>query len=173
MAKLDSDARTNSNSAPVAVWPRVCRLQNGRYVEASRDFPTYYDNTILPSLDNAISEMRQTVAEQQRVPKPTPGSKYGTQAQIDVTWREPERGLATYTMIRDKVLRVLGRDSNAGLAEAREWMKSSDPELVQDAVVVLRDMGGHPQDLAGAKAALIRLEPYQADLQDFIDKQKP
>ncbi len=165
MAKLDSESRPNSNFAPVAVWPQVCRLQNGHYVEASRDFPRYYDDTILPPLEKAMSEMRQGVAEQQREPKPTPGPKYGTQEQVDATWREPERRLAAYVMIRDKILRVLGRDPNAGLAEAREWMKSPDPELAEDAVVVLKDMGGHPQDLAAAKIALIRLEPWQAEME--------
>ena len=75
-------------------------------------------------------------------------------------------------MERDKILRVLGRDPEAGLADAREWMKSSDPELVEDAVVVLRDMGGHEQDLSAAKGALIRLDPSQAELQNDIDKIK-
>ncbi len=92
---------------------------------------------------------------------------------VDVEWFAAGRALAVAVMERDKILRVLGRDPDAGLAEAREWMKSPDPELAEDAVVVLRDMGGHPQDLAAAKRALIHLDPSEAELQDFIDKQKP
>ena len=75
-------------------------------------------------------------------------------------------------MERDKILRVLGRDPNAGLAEAREWLKSPDRELVVDAIVALRDMEGHPQDLAAAKRALIHLDPSEAWEQDYIDKQQ-
>jgi len=84
---------------------------------------------------------------------------------VDDAWFHPGRLLAAAVMERDKILRVLGRDPEAGLAEAREWMKRPDPELAEDAVVVLRDMGGHPQDLAAAKIALIRLEPWQAEME--------
>jgi len=52
-------------------------------------------------------------------------------------------------------------------------MKSPDPELVEDAVVVFRDMGKHTQDLAAAKRALRNLDPSAAELQDFTDTQKP
>ncbi len=87
------------------------------------------------------------------------------QQQVDVEWFAAGRALAVAVMERDKILRVLGRDPNAGLAEAREWMKSPDPELVEDAVVVVKDMGGHQQDLETAKGALFRVRPWKAKLE--------
>jgi hypothetical protein len=62
--------------------------------------------------------------------------------------------VAGLTMERDKILRVIGRDPDAGFEQAREWMSSPDPVLVQDAVTVLTDIGGHEADSSAAKAAL-------------------
>ena len=152
---LDSEARTPSNSTPVAYWPQVYRLENGRYVEASHNFPRYYDTEILPEVEKRVSEMREEVAKFQSEPMPTPGLTPGDQYRVDVMRFLPARRLAEAVMTRDKILRVLGRDPNAGLAQAREWMKSPDRELVVDAIVVLRDMGRHPEDLAAAKGTLI------------------
>jgi hypothetical protein len=56
----------------------------------------------------------------------------------------------------DKILRVIGRYPEAGLPQAREWMNSSDPALVQDAATVFTDIGGHEADLRAANAALRR-----------------
>jgi len=66
-------------------------------------------------------------------------------------------------MQKDKILRVLGRNPNAGLAEAREWVKSDDSGLVQDAVDTLEDIGGHEQELNPAKTTLLRLEPWRTE----------
>ena len=57
-------------------------------------------------------------------------------------------------MARDKVLRVIGRDPNAGLAQAREWMASSDPVVVDDAKAVFEDIGGRVEDVRAATVAL-------------------
>jgi len=66
------------------------------------------------------------------------------------------RYLAALTMGRDKILRVLGRDPTAGLAQAREWVKSDDPILVEDGKRVLDDMGGHDEEVRAAMLALKR-----------------
>jgi hypothetical protein len=42
------------------------------------------------------------------------------------------------------------------LAQAREWMASSDPVLVDDAKVVFEDIGGREEDVRAAKLALER-----------------
>ena len=130
---------------PSATWPKVYRLQNGSYVEASRDFPNFYDTEVLPQLEKDIGKARGLLAAQQA--KPPPGDPY------DAEWRATPRWLAALLMERGKILRMLGRDSAAGLAEAREWMKTPDPELVIDAAVVLNDMGGHEKELRAAKLA--------------------
>jgi len=110
---------------PTAMWPQVYRLQNGSYVEASRDFPSFYDTEVLPQLEHDIGKARESPRDQ-----------------------------AVLVMERDKILRVLGRDPNAGLAQAREWVKSPDSRLVADARVVFDDIGGHEQELNAAKLRL-------------------
>jgi hypothetical protein len=160
---VDTDDRISTLPAPVAEWPQVYRLQNGRYVEASREFPRFYDSEILPELEKGMSEARQDVAAQHGKPKPTPGPQF---IQQKGDWPLPPRALAAGVMERDKILRVLGRDPEAGLSQAWEWVKSDDPYLVQDAVDTLEDIGGHEQELNAAKTTLKNVEQHalSADL---------
>jgi hypothetical protein len=136
---------------PSGMWPQVYRLRDGKYVEASRDFPSFYEKQILPQLDQAIIKARQEVA----APRQTavPGDQQGE-------YDRPERYLAALIMARDKILRVIGRDPTAGLAQAREWMASSDPVLVDDAKAVFEDIGGHEGDVRAATVALERASEH-------------
>ena len=113
------------------LWPVVYRLENGKYVEASRDFPKFYDEEVLPTLDKEI-------AEDQR-----PDTN------------DPEN-LAGLLMERFKILRVLGRDPTAGLKEAYGWMKSNDPDLLQDAAVTFSEIDGYEADARAADEARSR-----------------
>jgi hypothetical protein len=115
---------------PNGRWPQVYRLRNGQYVEASRDFPKFYENKILPELDKAMAKAPEE--------------------------QSPTRYLAALIMCRDKILRVIGRDPTAGLTQARQWMTSPDPILVDDAKSVFQDIGGHEDDVRAAKVALDR-----------------
>jgi len=142
-------------------WPQVNRFENGAWVDASRDFPKFYDNEVLPQLDKDIDEARENAAKHQGEPGPAPGDPFFREAER--AWRQPQRDLADLLMERDKILRVLGRDPDAGLANAREWVKSDDPELVRDALDVFDDTGGHEQELKAAKSALILLDPSEAE----------
>lgn len=141
--------RQRTKFIPDACWPQVYRLRNGKYVEASRDFPGFYTKQILPQLDEAIikacEDVKNVPAEKA---KPHPGI-----GPDDDWWNRPARYLAALIMARDQILRVLGRDPTAGLAQAREWMKSPDPVLVDDAESVFMDIGGHQQDVQAAKLA--------------------
>ncbi len=69
-----------------------------------------------------------------------------------------ERTLAALTMCRDKILRVLGRDPNAGLAQAHEWMTSADPvsRLTMRGFVFGGISEGYVADVRGAKPASAR-----------------
>jgi hypothetical protein len=140
-----------------AYWRQILRLQNGTWVDASRDFPKFYDTEVLPQLEKDISEAREEVAKYQNDPKPVPGPDFAAEERA---WRRPQRHLAALLMRKDKILRVLGRDPNAGLAEAREWVKSDDPELVRDGVYTLEDIGGHEQELNAAKSTLESVEQH-------------
>lgn len=113
-------------------WPVVYRLENDKYVEASRDFPKFYDEEVLPQLDKEI-------AEDQRPDTNDPES------------------LAGLLMERFKILRVLGRDPTAGLKQAYGWMNSNDPDLLQDAAVTFSEIGGHEADARAADEARTRM----------------
>ncbi len=147
-----------------AAWPQILSLQNGNWVDASREFPKFYDTEVLPRLDKDIDEARENVAKHQGEPRPIPGPLFELSER---GWRKPQRHLASLLMRKDKILRMLGRDPNAGLAEAREWVKSDDPHLVRDAVAVLEDIGGHEQELNAAKTTLKSVEQH-ASLADRL-----
>ena len=107
------------------MWPAVYRQKDGQYVEASSEFPTFYESQVLPKLEKKIAEVRENTGK-------------GLATQHD---------LAVAIMTRDKVLRVIGRDPSAGESDAREWMASEDPELRCDAAAVLGDIGAHQAEL--------------------------
>jgi len=113
------------------VWPAVYKLKNGSYVEASSEFGSFYDTEILPDLLKDIAEARvkarRSVAY---VPK-----------------------LISWTLEKDKILRVLGRDPTAGLDEARGWVGSDNPNLASAGNAVLREISGQA-DKAGREKEL-------------------
>lgn len=158
IGSLDTTGATWGNAlTPVATWPMVFRLRGDRYVEASRDFPSLYDREILPPLEKEIGEAAKSAHSNLRKPLPALDSERAENL------RSSERHLAVLVMERDKILRVLGRDPNAGLDHAREWLKSDDPQLVGYAVTTLEEIGGHEQELRASKSALMRLDPTQAN----------
>jgi hypothetical protein len=121
------------------VWPAVYRLENGKYIEASRDFPNYYDTEVLPQASQGIREAKA------RMP------------------REPfqQQTVAVAEMMTAKVLRVLGRDPVAGLNQAYQWMNSDDPQLMQCAIATFSDIGGHDKEVRELRHALPAAEMRQ------------
>jgi hypothetical protein len=112
------DGANYEGITPEPVWPQVYRLENGKYVEASQDFPKFYDNEILPDLDKEISKEQGD---------------------------DDQETAATRITEKDKILRVLRRDPVAGLDHAREWMKSDDMHLVFDAAETFQDRPLRPK----------------------------
>jgi len=49
--KLELILDTSLGVEEEAYWPQILRLQNGSWVDASRDFPKFYDNEVLPRLE--------------------------------------------------------------------------------------------------------------------------
>jgi len=136
---LDLAGRRSAGS-PTPEWPEVYRLQGEKYVPASKDFPAYYDSEVLPKLDKEIAEPRS----------PDQAAEYYYDAKI-----------AALEMQRDKILRVLGRDPDAGLQEARRWAASDNPALISDAVDVFRDIPGHEAEVSAAEQAEKRALRYR------------
>lgn len=94
-------------SDSATLYPTVYRLRDGRYVEASRDFPKFYDTQVLPKLDREISEANSRPA---RTVTPPDIDEAATENGSD----EPTENLTLLRMKRDKILRMLGRDPGAG-----------------------------------------------------------
>jgi len=88
-------SRRRTKFIPDGEWPQVYRLRDGKYVEASRDFPGFYEKQILPMLDRAITQTRKDVATPK--PSPVPGIYDGSQND-----QQSERYLAALIMARDK-----------------------------------------------------------------------
>jgi DNA-directed RNA polymerase specialized sigma subunit len=122
-------------------WPAVYRLKNGKYVEASRDFPSFYISEVLPQLNQQIHEAEARIS------------------------REPfqQETVAVLEMEKNKILRVLGRDSSAGLQQAYEWMYSDDTQVLQCAIATFADIGGHETELRIARQALPAAELHQME----------
>jgi hypothetical protein len=137
---------------PGGMWPRIYRLRDEQYVEASRDFSAFYDKTIFPMINASMANAHKRITELAEQ-KAKPGTN---DSQNDDYRQIATRTLAGVTMCRDKILRVLGRDPNAGLAQAREWMTSPDPVMVDNARVVFQDIGGHDEEVRAAKLATER-----------------
>jgi hypothetical protein len=94
---------TGDRSSPIAIWPKVYRLQDGKYVDASHDFAKFYDTQGLPELDSEIAEAReQATREAQEMPG------------APLKDRKEQQWLIALTATRDKILQVLGRDPKAG-----------------------------------------------------------
>jgi hypothetical protein len=120
--------------AAIATWPAVYRLENGKYVEASRDFPQFYDEQVLPRLEERITDDQSK-----------PGRGY-------------RHLVAVAILERDKILRVLGRNPAAGLNQAHKWMNTDDPYLLLDAEAALKDIGGHQEEVKAAELAYTRAD---------------
>ena len=110
-------------------WPMVYRLNKGQYVEASRDFPDFYEKEVLPGLDEQIAKLQGGSAVESH----------------NKTMRA-----VLLKMERNKILRAIGRDPTAGLQDAREWMKSDDPEVLQAAGATFQSIGGHEDEMHAA-----------------------
>jgi hypothetical protein len=59
-------------------------------------------------------------------------------------------------MVKDKLLRVLGRDPKAGLQNADVWMDSDNPEFLLYAIATFGAIGGHDSDIRTARTAQSR-----------------
>jgi hypothetical protein len=116
------------STAETSTWPAVYRLENGKYVEASSEFPRYYDDKVLPQLNKEINDARAKVP----------------------TGLANDASVALPMMVKDKILRITGHDPTAGLQQAYQWMNSDDPRLLQDAAATFQDIGGHEQEKRAA-----------------------
>jgi hypothetical protein len=108
---------------PLAVWTAVFRFDGDRWTDQSARFPRFYDERVLPDLERRLV-----------VPK------------VDDESNVHEKDVLTIE--RDKILRVLGRSSAAGLDSALQWARSADPVRRVLSISVLSEIGGLAADSA-------------------------
>jgi hypothetical protein len=152
---------------PLIQWPKVYRWQDGRYIEASSDFTTFYDKEVLSPLEERIAAVQRKVdSESEAVASgETVRNEYHTLQEIE-SHMSPEQAravddleqLALAQSLRDHILLVLGRGlTPAQEKEAREWLKSPDHMLLEDAETTFRQMGGHEAEVLEAQQAKLRM----------------
>jgi len=133
------------STAATTTYPAVYRLENGKYVEASRDFPGFYEDKALPKVTREIEDTHRDI------------DKIGTSASpLELQAKQSLQGkLADLITERDKILRLTGREPTAGLEDARKWMSSDNPDLLQDAALTFEEIGGHQDEARAAGEAYL------------------
>jgi hypothetical protein len=147
---------------PLAQWPEVYRWQDGHYIEASREFPGFYDKEVLSPLEEKISTL------QKKLDTEAEAKASGEAVMKEYHWYEPDiehhtspeqahavrdsEHLAVLQSLRNHILLALGRWLTAEEEkEPREWLKSSNETLVWYAEDAFEDMGGHESEVREAK----------------------
>ena len=160
---------------PLGELPSVYRLQGGQYVEASRDFPNFFDEEVLPAMEKEIAALQKKTDSEIEARSSAEAllrqSDRVEAGEVDSRW-SPEQlvalhdveRLANLKLLRYKILREIGRDpSGDEEKQAREWMKSPDLEVVYDAQVAIKDVGGHAAEVREAREAMLRIERRPSD----------
>jgi hypothetical protein len=153
---------------PLTQWPMVYRWQDGHYVEASREFPGFYDKEVLSPLEEKISTLQkkldsesEAVASEEAVMKEyhwiQPDiNKHTSPGQAEAV--QDLEHLALLQRLRDHILLVLGRGlTPEQVKEAREWLKSPDYMILDDARWNFEEMGGHEAEVRQAQQAQSRM----------------
>ncbi len=110
-----------AGAGAMATWHAVYALDSqGQYVERSAGFRTFYEQRELPLVESKI------VAAKENPEGLEPGEATNLVQALEVE--------------RDKIYRVLGRDSRAGMSSALEWAKSGDRVSRILALGVLEDI---------------------------------
>ncbi len=120
------------NTAATFTWPVIYRLEKGKYAEASRDFPQFYEDQVLPKLEAQIRAYQ---------------SKRG-QGNQDMA--------AVLIFEKNRILHMLGRNPAAGLQEAQQWINTDDPFLLLAATATFNDIPGHGEEAKAARAGYDR-----------------
>lgn len=117
------------------IWTAVYRWRNQKFIRCDSEFRNFYKDQLLP-LDLQIEKIRQ----ENWIPQFVSRDKEDDVEYIESLRIDYEREMAIPIIVRDKILRLLGIRSKAGYKMAREWIKTSDRELRQNAVIVFRDI---------------------------------
>jgi len=136
---------------PLTQWPMVYRLENGKLVEASREFPSFYDKQVLPPLEAKIAALEKTLDSEagakaageaviKEYSPSQPDIDSHTSPEQEKAVRDSEQ-LALQQSLRIHILHVLGRKPTAKEEkEALEWLDSPDYWVRKYAEPALEEM---------------------------------
>jgi hypothetical protein len=138
---------------PLTQWPMIYRLHGGKLVEASREFPGFYDREVLPPLEAKIAALEKKLnseAEAKAAGEAVIKEYSPSQPDIDSHTSPEQRKavrdseqLALQQSLRDHILHVLGRNLTAEQEkEALAWLNSPDYWVLKYAEPTLEGMGG-------------------------------
>jgi hypothetical protein len=150
---LPEQVTAYQGSGAMASWHAVYMLGNqGRYVERSANFRSFYETKELPAIESRILEAK--------------GNPDGLEP------NEATHRVQALEIERDKVLRVIGQDPKAGLSTAVDWAKSSDRVTRLLALGVLEDID---DPMAARALQNLSLDPdpmVKVQAQSAIEAQK-
>ncbi len=108
-------------ASPTPVWTSIYKWEKNGYIEADDRFKDFYSGILLPNVDKKIEELTRGKSE----------------AEQDLDER-----LMSIWVIKDKIIRLLGIDPQAGIQRAIKWTKSPNPKVRENAVITLSDIPG-------------------------------
>ncbi len=108
-------------AAPTPNWTSIYKWKRGGFIESDDRFKDFYSEILLPNVDKKIEEL----------------SRGKSEAEQDLDER-----LMSIWVIKDKIIRLLGIDPQAGLQRATKWANSPNPNVRENAVITLSDIPG-------------------------------
>lgn len=116
---------------PMAIWTAVYRWNGSKFERADQLYKDFYVEK-LPELESKIKSVEDEIAASYMYENP---DKWVLESR-----QNNEHHLACVRILRDKILRTIGRDSNAGFQKALEWSRSDDKQMRIYAVFLFGDI---------------------------------
>lgn len=101
-------------------WPSIYKWKKYRFVKADEQFKSFYEG-LLPGIESVIERLSRNKSEEEQ----------DLDEELSLEW-----------LIRDKIIRFLGRDPQAGLQRATRWAKSANANVRENADIVLKEILG-------------------------------
>ena len=108
-------------ASPMPIWPGIYKWEEYGYMQADDQFSGVYEKNLLPGIDEIIT----VLSSDKNIAEP-----------------DLDERLAAEWVIKDKIIRLLGIDSQAGLQRAIRWSQSANRNLRENAAITLIDIPG-------------------------------